>query len=108
MEKVTLEQFNTLVLQNEKPVLLEFTGSFCPGCSAMERVLYPLECEYGESMAFLEVDADHEEMLNTLLHVMTLPATFVFRNGKVLEQHRGFWPRNELEAVIKNALNIEE
>lgn len=105
---MTLEQFNTQVLQSEKPVLLEFTGSFCPGCSAMERVLYPLECEYGESISFLEVNADQEELLNTLLHVQTLPATFLFHNGKILEQHRGFWPKDELEAVIKDALSNGE
>lgn len=104
MKKIALEEFYGKVLQNEKPVLLEFTGSFCPGCTQMEPVLNQLEVLYGKRMEFLEVDADHSEMLNTLLHVSSLPATFLFDKGKVLVQHRGFWPYHQLEEAIQSAV----
>lgn len=104
MERITLETFQQKVMENEKPVLLEFTGSFCPGCVRMEPVLNELQSEYVEKVDFLEVNADQEELLNTLLHVYSLPATFLFKKGKAVKAHSGFWAysdlRSEIAAVI--------
>lgn len=102
MQKITLNDFKSLVLDSSRPVLLEFTGAFCPGCVQMAVVLNELEGEFSDRVAFLEVNADQETMLNTLLHVSTLPTTILFHHGKVLYSHRGFWPEEQLQKVLED------
>lgn len=101
MKKITLENFQKEVMLNNKPVLLEFYGNFCPGCVQMVPILEQSESEYGNKIDFGIVDADQEEMLNRLLHVYDLPALLLFDNGKIVMNYAGFMPKSELDKRLE-------
>lgn len=108
MKTVTLDTFQEKVMKNEKVVLLEFHGNFCSACAMMEPLLLKAAEEYGKKIDFMQADADHEEMLNTLLNVRTLPAVFLFKQGKVLAHYEGFLPETKLHQILENAAGNEE
>lgn len=89
-------------MENEKPVVLEFTGSFCSGCAMMAPLVEEAEQKYGDRIAFCQVDADHNEMINTALGVQTLPAFLLFDHGHMKEHHEGFWAQPDFDETLKN------
>lgn len=101
MKQITLDTFRKEVMQNPKPVFLEFHGSFCTACTMMDPLISQAEQKYGSEMDFFIADGDHEEMLNTVLNVRNLPAVFLFYKGHTYLHHEGFMP----EVNLNNALD---
>lgn len=101
MKQVTLNTFRKDVMENPKPVFLEFHGSFCNACNMMDPLIAQAEQEYGKQIDFMIVDGDREEMLNTVLNVRNLPAVFLFYKGQNYLHHEGFMP----EVNLKNNLD---
>lgn len=105
MKKITLDNFKQQVMDNPKPVILEFHGSLCAACVQVERELNEAESAYGSAIDFAMVDADHEEMINTALQVYDLPALFFFKKGHLVARHNGFMTADTLNQMISQLLD---
>ena len=104
MKQITLDTFRKEVMENQKPVFLEFHGSFCTACNMMDPLIAQAEQKYGKQMDFLIADGDHEEMLNTVMNVRNLPAVFLFYRGHDYLHHEGFMPQVNLQKAIDDFL----
>lgn len=105
VEIVTSDTFKSKVMENKKPVVLEFHGSLCAACIQVEKELNEAEAQYGNQIFFGMVNADEEELMNTALQVYDLPALFFFKNGHVVARHNGFFPYDTLKKLITQLLN---
>ena len=63
MELVTESNYRAIVLESEKPVLVEFSASWCGPCKAMEPILEELEQVYSDRVKFYKIDAEQHPKL---------------------------------------------
>jgi thioredoxin 1 len=91
--------FQEVVIHSEKPVLLDFWAAWCGPCRMIAPVLDEL-AEENPDVQIVKVNVDEEPELASRYQVMSIPALFVIREGKIVAQSLGVKPKAQLQALI--------
>lgn len=100
--KVTNDNFETAVLQTNKPVLIDFYAAWCGPC----RMVSPLVDEIAEENSdyqICKVDVDEAPELAQKFGVMSIPTLVVWKDGKVVTQNVGAVPKSTILDMLKQA-----
>ena len=92
--------FEQEVLQSDKPVLVDFWASWCGPCRMMGPVVEQIADEKAGEVKVVKVNVDDNPELAQEYRVMSIPAFFVFKGGKVANQAVGGRPKAQLEALL--------
>ena len=98
------DNFDELVMQSDKPVLLDFWAVWCGPCRMVAPTIDKLAEDYKDSAVIGKVNVDEEVELAEQFRVMSIPTIYVLKNGKVVERLIGARPYTELSAVIQKYL----
>ena len=105
MELVTESNYRAIVLESEKPVLVEFSASWCGPCKAMEPILEELEQVYFDRVKFCKIDAEQNPKLAQALEIHGLPALDLVKQGNVLGISCGYVNKARLLGLIDELLD---
>ena len=89
---------NFLELVNEGIVLVDFYADWCGPC----KMLSPIMEELSTSYKVVKVNVDENDALAREYGIMSIPAIFIFKDGKVVNQTVGFLPKEKLKAMLDN------
>ena len=78
----TIEQFNDVVLQAEKPVLVDFYATWCGACQRLAPIIHELAKEYEGRVVFVKVNVDEVTELTIKYKISLLPDVRIFNQGK--------------------------
>ncbi|HJL39729.1 MAG TPA: thioredoxin [Myxococcales bacterium LLY-WYZ-16_1] len=93
--------FDTLVLQAQKPVLVDFWATWCAPCRQVAPVLEALSEAYAEHVSIAKVDVDRAPLLATRYQVRSVPMLVLFADGKPVEALPGAYPRPVIEEFLQ-------
>ena len=96
LKEVNETNFDSEVLQNSKPVLVDFWAEWCGPCKALAPVLEEIATEMGESAEIVKVNVDQAQALAQKYGIRGIPTLIYFKDGEVKSTLVGNQPKSEI------------
>lgn len=96
---VTKSNFDSMVKENPKPVLLDFWATWCGPCRMVAPHLEAI-AQDREDIVVGKVNVDEEVELAAAFGIVSIPTLVVMKNGRVTAKAVGYLPRGEIEALL--------
>ncbi len=96
----TQDNFDTSVLQAEKPVLVDFWAPWCGPCKLMSPVIEEL-AEETEEVIIGKVNVDENADIAQRYNILSIPTFIVFKGGQVVEQFSGAMNKEQLKEKLE-------
>ena len=98
---VTKENFDELLINIGKPILLDFWAPWCGPCQQIAPIIDQIGAER-EDIIVGKVNVDEEMELAQRYRVVSIPTLLVMNNGgEVLARAVGFRTREEIDNLLK-------
>lgn len=103
MAEITLtkENFESEVLNSEKPVLVDFWASRCAPCMMLSPIIGEIAEELGGSVKVGKVNVDEQEELSVKYGVSSIPMLLVFKDGEIANAAVGLRPKEQILEMLK-------
>lgn len=104
IKKVDADTFEVVVLNADRPVLVDFYADWCGPCRALHPTLEEIAAEYAGRAMVAQVDVDENGGLASHYNVRGIPALFVIKDGKVVDQTVGLQSKQSLSSMLDKHL----
>ena len=98
--EITKENFESVVLKNELPVLVDFWSTWCGPCKMIGPIIEELSDELADKVVFGKLNVDLQPELAMELHVLSIPTLILFKNGEIANKKIGFMPKEKLVEML--------
>ena len=97
----SLSNFDELVLNSEKTVLVDFYGDWCPPCKMLAPIIEKVASENAnENLVFVRVNVDDENDLSNKYGIQSIPTLVLIKNGKEVDRSIGYIDKINIENFI--------
>ena len=97
---ITSKNFETEVVQSDKPVILDFWADWCGPCKRLSPAVDEL-AEQTSDIKFGKVNVDEQQELASRFQIMSIPTLISFQNGNVYKTSVGLVPKNAILDLVK-------
>jgi len=102
--KFTDENFETEVTRSDKPVLIDFTATWCGPCKALAPIVEDVAKEFEGKLKVGKLDIDDSPGVASRFGIRGVPTVIVFKNGKEVARQVGLVPKPRLVALFQDHL----
>jgi len=103
-QAVTEATFEDVVLNSEKPILVDFWAVWCGPCRAVSPILDQIAEENPDKLEVVKLNVDENPQLAVKYQITSIPAMKVFKGGEVVKTVIGAKPKAALEADLAEFL----
>lgn len=97
--KITSQDFEKEVLQNEKEVLIDFYADWCGPCKMLAPIIEEIAKE-NEKVKVVKINVDESEDLAMKYQVMSIPTLIIMKKGKIIKRTVGLVEKDEILNMI--------
>jgi thioredoxin 1 len=97
---VKTTDFETEVLESDKPVLVDFWAEWCGPCHAVAPILDRIAAEHEGELKLVKVNVDEEQELMVRYGVQSIPTMILFKDGEPAAAAIGAQPKAALERAL--------
>ncbi len=105
-EPITLtdDNFESEVLQSDKPVLVDFWAAWCGPCRMVGPIVEELVTEYEGRAKICKLDVDAAQKTAQEYGIRSIPTLLIFNAGKVADQVIGAVPKGQITQKLDGVL----
>ena len=100
VHEITAANFDELVVNSTKPVLVDFWASWCGPCKMMGPVVDTIAEEQADKLVVGKINVDEQPALAQRFGVMSIPTILLFKDGKQAASSLGFMAKEKLLAAL--------
>ena len=97
----TTNNFQEVVLNSDKPVLVDFWAEWCGPCRMIGPVVEELANEYEGKAVIGKLNVDENPDISMNYAVRSIPTLLVFKGGEVVDRIVGAVPKNMIASKIE-------
>ena len=101
---LTDQNFESEVLSNEKPVLVDFWAEWCGPCKAIAPVIEELATDYEGKVKVCKIDTDANPVTPAKFGIRGIPTLILFKGSQVEGIKVGAHSKSQLAAFIDSNL----
>ena len=97
-------EFETSVVQNEKPAIVDFWAEWCQPCKMLAPTVEEIANEYDDKILVTKLNVDDNPQTATKFGIRGIPTLLFFKGGQVVQQIVGVKTKAEIKKIIDEHL----
>ncbi|MCH8933104.1 MAG: thioredoxin [Nitrospina sp.] len=93
-------EFESSVLQGDKPALIDFWAEWCQPCKMLAPTVEEIAGEYEDKIMVGKLNVDDNPATATKYGIRGIPTLLLFKGGQVVQQLVGVKSKAEIKKVI--------
>ena len=102
--EITDANFEELVMNSDKPVLVDFWAAWCGPCKMLGPIINQIGDEYAGKAVVGKLDVDANQQYAAKFGVRNIPTVLIFQNGELVGRQVGVAPKNQYTEAIDKLL----
>lgn len=102
--ELTDANFEEVVLNSDKPVLVDLWAEWCGPCRMVGPIVEELGKEYTGKAVVGKLDVDSNPSITAKYGIRNIPTILFFKGGEVVDKHVGVSPKSVLAGKLEKLL----
>ncbi|PSN08483.1 thiol reductase thioredoxin [filamentous cyanobacterium CCT1] len=102
--EVTQNTFESEVIQNDQPVLVDFWAPWCGPCRMVAPVVEEISEQYEGQVKVVKVNTDENPSIASQYGIRSIPTLMIFKGGQRVDMVVGAVPKTTLANTLEKYL----
>ena len=102
--EVSNDNFESEVVNSEKPVLVDFWAEWCGPCKQIAPVVEEIAGEHSDKLKVCKMDVDANRETAVQFGIRSIPTLLIFKNGEVAGSQIGAVSKQQLLEFIQTEI----
>ncbi len=101
---ITDANFEELVKKSDKPVLVDFTATWCGPCKMLSPIIEELATDLEGKAVVGKIDVDENPNISVEFGIRSVPTLLFFKNGELVDRQVGVVPKAVLQEKLTSLM----
>ncbi|VVA95526.1 unnamed protein product [Arabis nemorensis] len=107
-KKQTFNSLEDLLVNSDKPVLVDFYATWCGPCQVMVPILNEVSANLKDKIQVVKIDTEKYPSIANQYKIEALPTFILFKDGEPCDRFEGALAANQLIQRIENSLEVKK